>query len=208
MVVRVVRKLLTQLTQLRFCTLQPIRDAHFAVHRRRDGEVLLSLTGIAHAVMHLAETQVAVSDKRTHAAGLGERQRLAVRTLSILGAGCDGDVTVEAEGTGLASPGSKPARECEGLSGVATRLVDPPDSETGHPRIQKSKRRPPVVNRAAAELLDGACDQPERLVSPTSERVGGAERCRRGVNCPDLPQVGVVEDPLENPRCTREMPAI
>src|SRR5262249_48921523 len=143
---------------------------------------------------------------RAHAAGLGERQRLTVQNFSILGAGCDGDVTVEAEGMGLASPGSEPAREREGLSGVATRLVDPPDSETGHPR---TKVRPsPEVNRAAVELLDGACDQPERLVSPTSERVGGAERCRRAVKCPDLPQVGVVEEPLENPRCMREMPAM
>src|SRR5262245_42864717 len=148
-----------------------------------------------------------MGDKRTHAARLSERQRLAVQTFSILGAGCDCDVTVEAEGMGLASPGSEPARDREGLSGVATRLVDPPDSETGHPRIQKNKCRP-EVNRVAVELLDGACDQPERLVSPTSERVGGAERCRRGVNCPDLPQVGVVEDPLENPRCTWEMPAM
>jgi len=121
----VVRELLSQLKQLHFCLLQPIRDAHFAVHRRRDGEVLLSLTGIAHAVMHLAETQVAVGDKRTHAAGLGERQRLAVQTFSILGASCDGDVTVEAEGMGLASPGSESARERDGLSGVVCRLVDP-----------------------------------------------------------------------------------
>src|SRR5262249_56158667 len=111
---------------------------------------------------------------------------------------------VGGEGMGLGAVGSEAASEWEGLMGVATRLVDPPDSETGHPRIQKSKRRPAVVNRAAVELLDGACDQPERLVSPTSERVGGAERCLRGVKCPDLPPVGGIEGPLENPRCGGE----
>jgi hypothetical protein len=54
-----------------------------------------------------------MGDKRTHAAGLGERQRLAVQTFSILGAGCDGDVTVEAEGMGLVSPSAQPAGEFE-----------------------------------------------------------------------------------------------
>ena len=141
----------------------------------------MSQLALPAGAMHFGETKVTVGDERTHAAGLGERQRLAVQTFSILGAGCDGDVTVEAEGMGLASPGSEPARKREGLMGVATRLVDPADSETGHPRILKSKRRPAVVKRAVVELLDGACDQPERLVSPTSERVGGAERCRRAV---------------------------
>ena len=52
--------------------------AHLVVHRHRDGEVLLGLTGIAHAVMHLAETEVTVGNERMHGAGLGERQRLAV----------------------------------------------------------------------------------------------------------------------------------
>jgi hypothetical protein len=55
-------------------------------------------------VIHLAETEVAVGNERTHAAGLGERQRLAVVAFSVLSAGCGGDVTVEAEGMGLVSP--------------------------------------------------------------------------------------------------------
>jgi hypothetical protein len=44
----------------------------------------------------------------------------SVRPSASLDVGCGGDVT-EAEGMGLASPGSEPARECEGLPGVATR---------------------------------------------------------------------------------------
>jgi hypothetical protein len=59
---------------------------------------------ITRAVIHLAETEVAVGNERTHAAGLGERQRLAVVAFSVLSAGCGGDVTVEAEGMGLVSP--------------------------------------------------------------------------------------------------------
>jgi len=94
---------------------------------RRDGEVLLSLTGIAHAVMHLAETEVAVGNERTHAAGLGERQRLAVVAFGVLAAGYGGDVTVEAEGMGFVSPSPQPAGERQGLSGVGGRLIDPPN---------------------------------------------------------------------------------
>jgi len=50
--------------------LQPIGHAHFAVHSRRDGEVFLGLFAIASPAVKLAETEVAVSDLWTHAAGL------------------------------------------------------------------------------------------------------------------------------------------
>ena len=61
------------------------------------------------------------------------------------------------------------------------------------------------MSRATAELLDGARDQLVRLVSPTSERVGGAESCCE-VRCPVLPQVET-KSPLENPSRVREIPA-
>src|SRR5262247_1199183 len=115
---------LTADAQLRFHLLEPVGHAHFAVHRRRDNEVLPSLTGIAHAVMHFAETEVAVGNEWTHAARLSERQRLAVIAFSVLGAGCGGDVTVEAEGMGLVAPSPKPG-ERQGPLGVAGSLVDP-----------------------------------------------------------------------------------
>ena len=69
---------LTQLAQLRFRLLQPVGHVHFAVHRRRDNEVLPSLRVIARAPMELAKAEVAVSDERAHVAGLGKRQRLVV----------------------------------------------------------------------------------------------------------------------------------
>ena len=62
---------LTQLAQLLFRLLQPVRHVHFAVHRHRGREVLLGLLAIAHAAVKFAETEVAVGDKRAHAAGLG-----------------------------------------------------------------------------------------------------------------------------------------
>jgi hypothetical protein len=48
---------------------------------------------------------VAVGDERAHAARLGDGKRLAVVTFGVLGAGCRRDVTGEAQGVGLASPG-------------------------------------------------------------------------------------------------------
>jgi hypothetical protein len=50
---------------------QPVRHAHFAVHRRRDGEMLLCLPEIARATIDLAETKVAVGHQRTHVQLLG-----------------------------------------------------------------------------------------------------------------------------------------
>jgi hypothetical protein len=107
--------------------LQPENHARFAIHRHRDSEVGLSLTGMAHAVMHFAETEVAVGNKRAHAARLGERQRVAVVAFSVLGAGCGGDVTVETEGMALVSPGPQPPGERYGRSGVVGRFIDPPE---------------------------------------------------------------------------------
>src|SRR3974377_1270775 len=76
------RRVLTQLTNLRFRLMQPELHMHFLVHRHRHGEVFLSLVAIACTAIELAETEVAVGDKRAHAAGLGDRQRLAVVSLA------------------------------------------------------------------------------------------------------------------------------
>src|SRR5262245_17437726 len=95
---------LTQLAQLRFRLLKPVGHAHFAVHRDRVAEVLLGLLAIAPAAVKFAEAEVAVSYLRTHAAGLGKRQSLAVVAFGVLSAACRGNVTGEAESVGLAGP--------------------------------------------------------------------------------------------------------
>src|SRR6266850_5563608 len=109
---------------------------------------------------------------------------------------------------GLASPSPQPAGERQGLSGVAGGLVDPPDREAGHPRAQKNERRPAVI-LATAELLDGARDERERLVSTAGEGVGGAEG-RGEERCPDddLPRLAEVEAPLEDPDRAWGVPAM
>src|SRR5262249_22603005 len=52
---------------------------------RCDGEVLLSLPAITLAAIELTEAEVTVGAERAHAAGLGERQGLAVVAFSALG---------------------------------------------------------------------------------------------------------------------------
>jgi hypothetical protein len=61
---------LTQLAHLCLRLPRPVGHAHFAVHLYRGGEMLLRLLEIAIAAMQFAETEVAMGDKRTHAAGL------------------------------------------------------------------------------------------------------------------------------------------
>jgi hypothetical protein len=65
-----------------------------------------------------------------------------------------------------------------------------------------------VVSRATAELLDGARDQWERLVSPAGEGVGGGEG-RGDKLCPEdeLPRAAEVVAPLEDPDRAQEIPA-
>ena len=65
--------------------LQPVRHAHLAVHRRRGGEVLARLLGLARLRVQRAEAELAVGDERTHAVRLGESQRLVVVGLATLG---------------------------------------------------------------------------------------------------------------------------
>ena len=90
----------------------------------------------------------------------------AVIALSVFGAACRGNVTDETKGDGLASPSPEPAGERQSRSGVAGGLVDPPGPEAGQPRAEKNNSRK-VVPLATAELLEGARDQRERLVSTT-----------------------------------------
>ena len=104
--------------------------------------MLLGLRPVAGAAVELAEAEVAVGDEGAHAELGGEGQGLAVVAFSVLGAAGRRDVTGEAEGVGLAGPSPQPAGERQGLAGVAPGLVDPPGREAGHPRAQKSERRP------------------------------------------------------------------
>src|SRR4029434_3108481 len=67
----------TQLLQFRLRLLQPVRHPHFAVHRRRGGEVVARVLALADAPGELAEAEVAVGDERAHAELAGEHQRLA-----------------------------------------------------------------------------------------------------------------------------------
>src|SRR5262249_17510584 len=95
--------------------LHPVGHIHFAVHRRRDGEVLVCLLAVATVAMHFGKTKVAVGDERTHAAGLGKRQGLAVVAFGVLIAACRGNVTGEAESVGLAGSSPEPAGERQRL---------------------------------------------------------------------------------------------
>src|SRR5215467_13446873 len=76
---------LGEFLQLSLRLLEPEAHVHLAVHRRREGEVLLRLLTLARACEQLAEAEVAVGDERAHAARLGERQRLTVIRLAALG---------------------------------------------------------------------------------------------------------------------------
>jgi len=90
--------------------------------------------------MLLAEAEVTARNERTHAAGFGERQRLAVVAFSVLVTDCGSDVTVEAEGMGLCSPSPQPPSKRQGLSGEAGCFFDPPGREIGRPRAQKYQK--------------------------------------------------------------------
>jgi len=93
------------LTPLSFRPLQPVGHVHLTVLLRScEAEVLQRLLAPVHSPIELAEAQAAVRSERTHTAGLGKRQRLAVVAFSILGATCRSGVTAEAESAGLISP--------------------------------------------------------------------------------------------------------
>src|SRR5262249_44543426 len=170
--------------------------------------MLVGLIALVRAPIELAEAEVAVGDEGAHAALAGERERLTVVAESALGVARRRAGTGEAEGVGLACPRPQAAGERQCLSGVAGGLIDPPSREVGHPGVQKDQPRR-AVNLATAELLDGARDQRERLVSTAGEGVGRAEgrsddRCRDD----ELPRSAEVVAPLEDPRRAGEIPAM
>src|SRR5262245_38466687 len=141
--------------------------------------MLLRPLALARAPVELAEAEGAMGDKGAHGELAGEGKRLSIVGVGVLDARGRRDVADEAEGVSLASSRSEPARQRQRLLGVAAGLVDPPGREAGHPREQKNGRRPGVI-LATAELLDGARDQRERLVSTAGEGIGGAEGWRDG----------------------------
>src|SRR5215510_11947638 len=64
---------------------QPEAHIHLAVQRLRRGEMPTRLIGPAGALVERTETEMTVGHEWTHTAGLGERQRLAVQGLGVLG---------------------------------------------------------------------------------------------------------------------------
>src|SRR5437867_3516242 len=70
-----------QYLQLRLRLLQPEPHVHLAVHRRRDGEVLVRVLTLARAPVELTEAEVAVGDKGAHAELLGQIEGLAIKAL-------------------------------------------------------------------------------------------------------------------------------
>jgi hypothetical protein len=119
---------------------------------------------------------VAVSDLRTHAAGFSQHQRLVIVAFSVLSTARCGDVSDQREGGGLHSARTASTRERYGLSGVVDRLVNPPRREMGLPSVKQNGERHDVM-LTSAELLDGACDQCLRFLSPASKGIGVTEGC-------------------------------
>ncbi len=160
--------------------------------------MLVGLRSVAGATVELAEAEVAVGDEGAHAEFAAECQRLAVVAFSVLGAPGQRNVTDEAKRMGLAASSTKPAGERQRLSRVAGSLVDPPGTEAGHSCEQKNERRTHVI-LVAAERLDGARDQRQRLVMTAGEGVGGAEGCRDGRDIDDdLPRSAEVQTSLKD----------
>ena len=77
---------------------------------------------------------MAVGGERAHAERVGKSQCLAVVAFGVLRAAGQRNVTGEVEGVALAGAGPEPTGERQGLSGVFSRLVDPPGREGGRPR--------------------------------------------------------------------------
>ena len=53
-------------------SLLPVRHTHLPIHRRRNGEVLVRLLTLAHALVEPAEAEVAVGDEWAHAELVGK----------------------------------------------------------------------------------------------------------------------------------------
>src|SRR5262245_40172269 len=73
-----------RLLQIGWDFLQPEAHVHLAVQRFCGREVAASLIGLTDTRVESAEAEVTVRYEWTHAAGLGQRQRLAVECLGVL----------------------------------------------------------------------------------------------------------------------------
>jgi hypothetical protein len=100
------------------------------------------------------------------------------------------------EGTGLKCSNTESADEHYVLSGVVGRLVDAPRQEKDpHCMYQNGIRC--HMTLTSVELVDGACDQCQRFLSPASKGIGVPEGCG-DVWCPvsELPRAAEMEASL------------
>jgi hypothetical protein len=151
--------------------LQPVRHAHLAVHRRRNGEVFLGLLALVRTAVELAEAEVAVGDEGAHAARLGEGKRFAVVGLAALGIetpgmGCDVAEKVQRMGR---EPGV-PRRGLDRAVAQAPPLVEPAEQQTG--ATQRVRGTPPAT-------LSFALPLDEFGIEPGIERMDECSQRRR-----------------------------
>src|SRR5262249_19679919 len=145
-----------------------------------------------------------VGDERAHAELLGQRERLAVVALGVVGAACRRDVTRQAERVDFAGPGSQSTSEHQCLLSVTGRFVNPTSPEGAHPSAQEDELRS-VVSLATVELLNRPRNQRQRF-GVTGEAVGGAEsRGDKWYRAVELPRLAVAETSLENTDRTGEI---
>src|SRR5262245_21063574 len=74
-----------ELCQHCFGLSKPVRHPHLAIHRRRDGEVLLRLLALVRGHVELAEGEEAVGDEGAHAPGCGEGECVDIMRLAAVG---------------------------------------------------------------------------------------------------------------------------
>src|SRR5262249_12520100 len=133
-------------SQLSLRLLQIEPHVHFAVHRGRGSEILARLLAFTRAPVELPEAEMAVGDKRAHAARLGEGQRLAVVGLAAFGiepVGGGRDVTEQVE-----RMGRKPRLTRRGLRRAvaqALRVVETAEHQRG-------STQPPIVRSEIADV--------------------------------------------------------
>jgi alkylhydroperoxidase family enzyme len=92
----------------------------------------MGILPLARAPAQLAKTKVAVGYERTHATGLGERQRLAVVGLAAVGVepvGMGRDITEQVQS--MSREARVTRREFERTVGQTLRLVERADDQAG-----------------------------------------------------------------------------
>src|SRR5262249_9067776 len=114
------------LSEHRLRLLQPVGHAHLAVHRRRDGELLVRVLAPACAPVELAEAQMAVGDEGTHAEFLRQGHGLAVvrhGLPDLRAGGMGGDLGQYPETVGLPAAPALMTAELEGATGQTLGLA-------------------------------------------------------------------------------------